>query len=201
MPVNNFFSGSKRSKPLGSKSGLQGGWPITSQLQRHNRKILLAVWGPSNIHIFGPLTSTWPANDLKQTPTWSKLSPLGYRHSTPIYNRDTTRGATVGQTVKCQWSLREVWCVPSATVCRSENKVFSITVCHLFSETPLYMDSNLSGRSWRAKQHLVMDFVYRRGHAATSFHCHKPVCSECSVTTSTTGWTKGTKACSHNRCI
>jgi len=39
----------------------------------------------SEIYILlGFLRSTWLASDSQQTPTWSKLSPSGYRHTTQI---------------------------------------------------------------------------------------------------------------------
>jgi hypothetical protein len=50
-------------------------------------QVLLAVWGPVISISLDSLTTTWPKSVLRQTPTWSKLSPPGYRHLTTVFKQ------------------------------------------------------------------------------------------------------------------
>ena len=61
------------------------GWSVTS-LPYHCNQLpaLLAVWIPVISVASDPLIVTRLTSDLKQTPTWSKLSRTGYRHLTRI---------------------------------------------------------------------------------------------------------------------
>ena len=43
-------------------------------------QVLLAIWCPVILISLDPLTTTWLKSNLQKTPTWSKLSPPGYRH-------------------------------------------------------------------------------------------------------------------------
>jgi len=47
-------------------------------------QVRLAVLDPVISISSNSLRSTWLASDLQQTPTWCKLSPLGYRHLTLV---------------------------------------------------------------------------------------------------------------------
>jgi hypothetical protein len=88
------------------------------------------IWRSEIYSSLGFLRRTWLASDLQQTPTWSKLSPSGYRHMPQISSTgyrpwchcwETSFNVTGDHVhVWCVSSAAhvsptDVWCVSSAT--------------------------------------------------------------------------------------
>jgi hypothetical protein len=61
---------------------------------------------PVIFNYLDPLRNTWLENVLQLTPTWSNLSPPGYRHLTPIASTPRCKPCCHGGTMlRCQWRL------------------------------------------------------------------------------------------------
>jgi hypothetical protein len=88
--------------------------------------------GPSDFPSMYTLQITWLTNDLRQMPTWSKLSLPDYRHSTPIYImcRGSRLAAVVGRTLKFQ---RWQW---------KSGVYHLLSICHVYIEVRLHFSAS-----------------------------------------------------------
>ena len=122
----------------------------------------------SEIYIsLGFLRSAWLASDLQQTPTWSKLSPPGYRHMTQI--------SSTGRRLWChcwEMSLVTMWMsgVSSAarvshTVRRSQNVLGTRVSDTSFFVTYLHKISILNHFRSRLKCVKLLLFFFFFAHA------------------------------------
>ena len=81
-------------------------------------QVLLAEWGPVILISLDSLTTTWLKSDLRQTPTWSKLSPPGYRHWTTVFKQNQ-QDATLYNGIyyyKCSTCFRQFLCPSSGAL-------------------------------------------------------------------------------------
>jgi hypothetical protein len=103
-------------------------WPRRYSCEVMDRPPYRPDLAPRDFHLLGPLRSTWPGNTWQREASCHLLGIFTW-HSL-LLCRNTNIGVTVGQMVRSQWLLCEIWNVPSATNMSGTHWSLMCTICY-----------------------------------------------------------------------